>query len=210
MKECLKKRIRDLYSLEEEESGLKNFISEWQTSEQIIVPILYCIGWPILPKRGIRLIRTGASKDFDLLYFNANTQEICMGVECKNFAITRSAKIEVHSGGSPSNDSFSEQIIRYWKDGNIVKKGKYKFRDDAKFVWTNGKEWVVFKRPAMERREDEKEIISKLFAIKEDEEEEHNEGYDYNDYFENFKFKKDKEDEWDEQFEKLSRELTIP
>ena len=71
------------------------------------------------------------------------------------------------------------------------------------FVWTNGREWVVFKKAAMERSDDkkEKEKISELFARDEliDDECKY--------YFEYFEFLKDNEGAWDEQFEKLSREL---
>ncbi len=199
MRMWLKERMRDLHSLMESE--LKDSVSEWQTSEQIIIPMLCCIGWPIMPKQGVRLIRTGASKDFDLLYLNPELHEVFMGVECKNFTIRCSEKKAVHSTNSPSNDSFTEQIIRYLKEGDIVTKGKCKFVENAKFVWTNGRVWVVFKRAAMERTDYEKENISDLFSGDEVS------GYKYEDYFEYFEFKKDNEKAWDDQFEKLSSEL---
>jgi hypothetical protein len=185
------------------ESESKGFISEWQTSEQIIIPMLCCIGWPIMSKHGVRLIRTGASKDFDLLYLKLECHEIYMGVECKNFTTRRSEKKIVDSKKSPSNDSFSEQIIRYLEEGNIKKRGECKFEKNAKFVWTNGREWVVFKKAAMERSEEEEERkkLSRLFSGDEIP------GYEYEDYFEYFEFLKDNEEAWDEQFEKLAREL---
>ena len=95
------------------------------------------------------------------------------------------------------------QLIRYKTESNIVlrgtKKGRFHFDPSAKFVWTNGVEWIVFKEAAFTRTACQKQGISDLFAA--------GEGDSYERYFMRFSFPKMRENLWDVQFENLSREL---
>lgn len=204
MRTCLKTRIRNLYSLCEKEGN--KFVSEWQTAEQIVVPMLFCMGWGTAEcrSRGISLIRTGAAKDFDLLFLNLSKRIVYMGVECKRMMTSLSGKKKVVSTNSPSNDSFSEQIIRYKTESNSVSRGVknkgFRFDSSAKFLWTNGVEWILFKDASFTRTERQKQCVSNLFAD--------GAGTSYGDYFMRFSFLKDNEDAWHEQFESLARALT--
>ena len=208
MQECLKTRIRILYSLCETEGD--KFVSEWQTAEQIVVPMLFSIGWGYseCSSHGISLIRTGSTKDFDLLFLNLTTRIVYMGVECKRMKTSLSAKKKIKTKKSPSNDSFSEQIIRYKEKSNIIsseaENSRFSFDSSAKFVWANGVEWIVFKDAAFARTAEQKQDISDLFAKGNGS---LSNGLSYDDYFMRFSFLKDNENAWDTQFENLSREL---
>ena len=204
MTKRLKRQIRSFYSLC---NDWKEVVSEWQTAEQVIIPILREIGWPDAQceAQDITLIRTGASKDFDLLYIDRSSKKIYMGIECKRIGTKRSNKKKVASVAdkktSPSNDSHSEQIIRYRTESNFVTEHDFIFAEKAKLVWTNGEDWIVFKDAALNRPngQQKRQEISNLFAK--------GKGDHYGDYFTAFRFPKKEEKTWDEQFAKLSDEL---
>ena len=201
MNNYLKERLLFMYKLQKE---CPRFASEWETAESIVMPFLYAIGWKcaIMRSSNIDLIRTGASKDFDILYVNRQKKKIYMGIECKRFGIRRSDTKNVCKNPqktTPSNDSFSEQIIRYKTDSNIVCSDKYRFVPQVKIVWTTGRDWVVFKEPVFWRDTKQRQAISNSFVS--------GGGDDFDNNFGQFVFGDDMS-RWDSEFERLREALS--